>query len=77
MNNYKLKSGNMAIDRLVPLPGFDYDELPYMMVNREDVMDLHTGDIIVKLSNLKEHYPFGPIDKTDLLLTYKDDILHI
>ena len=77
MNNYVHKNGSQALDRIVPLPGFDFEEFPYILVNNGDVMDLKTGDIIFKLSELKTQFAFWPIDKSDLLLTYKDDVLNI
>ena len=53
MNNYTYKSGKQALDRIVPLPGFDYEEFPYILVSNEDVLDLRTGDIVFKLRELK------------------------
>ena len=79
LNNYRLKggTGNLALDRLVPMPGFNYNEYPYVLVNRHDIIDLSTGDIVFKLGGLNSHDPFGAIENTDFLLTYKNDVLHI
>ena len=68
----------MALDRIVPLPGFNYEEHPYVLVNRSDVMDLSTGDLICKLSGAPGQQALGAVEKTDLLMTYgNDDVLQL
>ena len=61
----------MALDRIVPLPAFDYDTYPYILVNHVDIMDLHSGELVLRLSNLsKNETPFASIERSDLLMTY-------
>ena len=77
LNNHKLPDGNFFMDRIVPLPGFDFDYHPYVLINKDDIMDISSGDIVSKLSNLGTYQPFGTIEGTQLLMTYNDDVLSL
>ena len=76
MNNYQISKNRMALDRIVPLPGFNFEQHPYVLVNKADVMDLSTGDLVSKISYgvggfaSSRHEALGSITGTQILMTY-------
>ena len=63
------------MDRVVPLPGFDFDAFPFVLVNDRDIMDVKAGNLVDNCDQLAGLSHLCSLKDSQLMISYKKDAL--
>ena len=76
-NNNQVAEGKFLFDRICLLPGFDYSDFPFALLNARDVVDVRTGDLVAQTGALLNYAPVCHLQGTDSLLTQLDGLTRL